>query len=103
MKISTSLMAIALLAAVPAATYAMPDPVPQSIDLRHPKASAKAVAGGIEIDNPGDEVLPAAVYSITGNPVQSVTVEPAGSMRLDLKAGIYIVRLGDEAVRILVR
>lgn len=76
---------------------------PAAMAAAAPDAGARAVTGGIEIYNRTAEGLSAEVYSITGAAVWQGAVDGGDTLRLELKAGIYIVRVGDSASRLLVR
>lgn len=107
MKLSHYLYtALVCLSATTAAVHpatASAAPAAESVADASVQAGAKAVASGIEIYNNTADALAAEVYSITGTAVWQSAVEAGSSVRLELKAGLYIVRVGDSATRILVR
>lgn len=94
-------LAATVAAGLPASVSAAP--AAESVAEASAQAGAKAVASGIEIYNNTSDVLAAEVYSITGAAVWQSAVEAGSSVRLELKAGLYIVRVGESATRILVR
>lgn len=98
----STLLAAALSAGFGAA-WAAPAPDSVAAEATTLQCGARAVAGGIEIYNNTDGAIAAEVYSITGAAVWQQAVEAGVTLRLDLKAGIYIVRTADSTTRLLVR
>lgn len=91
--------------AVPMWGTPAPGSVPQAFEQTAavPEAGAKAVSGGIEVYNNSGAEVAAEIYSITGTMLTRLDLAPGEALRVDLNAGIYIVRVANHAVRLLVR
>lgn len=67
------------------------------------QTGAKAVSGGIEVFNHSGSEIVAEVYSITGTMIVRLDVGAGDALRVELNAGVYIVRVDNHAARLLVR
>ncbi len=59
--------------------------------------------GVLEVENPSLEDCPVTVVAITGRIVRQTSVAPGDKLKIELPAGIYVVKAGNTASRIAVR
>jgi len=66
------------------------------------ETSVSARPGGVEISNPADATVGVEVYAITGSLIRRADA-PAGTSRIELPPGCYIVRVDGLSRRVAVR
>lgn len=83
----------------------LPEGAQAGIAVEQPRASARPVAGGIELTVTPEAEGPERfmVYSITGQMVKALDVAPGESLRLELPEGYYIVKTAGWSKRLVVK
>lgn len=65
--------------------------------------TVKVVINGLVVDNPTDNAIEVAVFSITGTMVRHTDVAPGDCLDIELSPGLYIVKAGDHSQKIIIR
>lgn len=77
---------------------------PARVEVIASEPIVKASYSGVDITAPtGDTPIRIAIYSITGQLVKSAQLAPASNIHFDLPRGCYIVKAGNNTVKIVVR
>lgn len=97
-KLLFILLTMVTLAAVPLSAT----PARDSLD-RVESTTVAGVSGGIELRNNTAEAQRIFIYTITGQMLRSLTIEPGQTLSVDLPAGYYIIKTPDHSRRVLVR
>lgn len=94
-------LAVAGMFAVPVSMATPSEVGSQSVEVSA-QPSVRVVDGHVEISLPGEEPRQVAVYSLTGQLVKSIVVQP-GVTVIELAPGYYIVRCDRLSQRVIVR
>lgn len=89
--------------AIPAVSYAEPAEAHEAAAaISVPQPVIRVVGGHVEITLPGSEARTVVCYSLTGQVVKTLVVNP-GTTTIDLPSGYYIIRCDRYSQRVIVR